>query len=183
MEKIHDFNESLKIEVEGFGRQDEFYKKYFGNLPHRVSFLDYEEIQKSDRDLFIENADGRILSVSEKNRTEDYDDVIFEIFSNYSTKRGWAVESKADILAYFLPSSVVLVDMSSVVGILSNPENRIMKQVKYYEEQCRFHDIWINGAFYNIPVIRARNKNYSTVSIALKDSQLKQLGVRFKRII
>lgn len=180
--KIHDFQESLKIEREGFKRQDEFYKKYFGNLPHRVSYVDYEEIQKSDRDLFIENAEGKILSVSEKNRTKDYDDVLFEIFSNYyQSIRGWGMDSKADILAYFLPSSLVLVDMPSVVEILSNPANKITKQVEYYEEQLRHHDIWINGQSFNVPVIRARNKKYSTVSIALKDSQMQQLGIRFKR--
>lgn len=188
MEKTHDFNQSMKVEQEGFERQDRFYLEHLGHLPHRVKYFDYMDIQKSDRDLYIENNAGKIRWISEKNRTEDYTDVLFEIYSDYfGEKLGWAMHSEADTLAYFLPSSLVLVDMEKMVKILSDPKNKMDKQVECYDEKFRHHDIWVNGVVYNLPVIRAKNKNkysnrvYYSVSIAFTDEQLKQLGVSFRR--
>lgn len=186
--KVHDFNDSLEIEREGFERQDKFYLEYFGHLPQRVRYFDHADIQKSDRDLYIENKAGELLWISEKNRTEDYTDVLFEIHSDYfGEKPGWGMNSEAKTLAYFLPSTIVLVDMEKMVKILSDPKNKMDKQVECYDEKFRHHDIWINGVVYNLPVIRAKNKNkysnnvYYSVSIAFTDKQLKQLGVSFSR--
>lgn len=180
--KIHNFKDSQKIEEEGFERQNDFYLKQFGHLPHRVSYVKYQDIQKSDRDLFIENKEGKILSISEKNRTKDFNDILFEIYSDYSrSKLGWGIDSEADILAYFLPSSIVILDMQKIVGILSDPENKMTKQVEDIGEGKKYRDIWINGVFYPVTIVKALNKGYFSLSITLKDEQLTNLGVRFKR--
>ena len=187
IEKIHNFEDSQKIEESGFGRQNKFYKQYFGNLPHRVSYVKYKEIQRSDRDLFIENTKGEVFSISEKNRTEDYDDILFEIYSiyyldgDYRNKTGWGMDSKADLLAYFLPSSVVLVDMKKMVSILSDPCNKITKQVEMIYRGTMDKDIWFYNKPYHSTIVRAYNKSgYWSLSITLKERILKELGVRHR---
>lgn len=178
--KVHDFRESQKIEEEGFERQDRFYIEHFGKLPTRIPWEEDMEFQRGDRDLKIEYF-GEEIIVSEKNRTEDYTDTAFEIWSVFPNKTGWSMHSYAKLLCYFLPSSVMIVNMEDMVKILT--ENKISRQVGWYYDNHRYLDIWINGVFYFVPVIRAQNKSYSSICIAFTDEQLKQLGVRFKRII
>lgn len=176
--QIHDFNDSLKIEQSGFERQDRFYMEYFENLPHRVTFKENPEFQKSDRDLEIYNKAGELKTVSEKNRTRQYNDVLFEIYSNYSTKIGWGLDSTADLLAYFLPECMFLVDMPSMVRILQR--NKLKEQVSYQEEYFKLGTIDIDGNEYKVPLIRANNKGYFSLSIAFTTEQLKRMGVRHK---
>lgn len=180
MAKVHNFKECLKIEREGYDRQDKFYLQHFHCIPfnERIPYEENRNYQCSDRDLdFIYN--GEVKSISEKNRTKDFPDTLFEIYSKYNfNKLGWGMESTATLLCYFLPSSVMVVNMQDAVGVLAN--NDIQKQVGWYEGYT-MNDFTINGNKYKLPIIRAQNDGYSTISIALTDSQMRELGIRFKR--
>lgn len=173
---VHDFNYSLKTEKSNFEKQDAFYLEHFGNKPQRIDFEKYPEIQKKDIDLYIKNKEGIIKSVSEKYRPAKHSDIAFEIFSKYSTDKGWSMDSEADLLAYFLPNNVVLLDMPSMVDILNR--NRMTKQIDDINEQLKYKDIWIDGETYFVPVIKALNKGYFSLSIAFNEKQLKRMGVR-----
>lgn len=173
---VHDFNNSLKTEQSNFSIQDNFYLKHFGHLPQRIDFEKYPEIQKKDIDLYITNKEGITKSVSEKYRPANHSDIAFEIFSKYSTDKGWSMDSEADLLAYFLPNNVVLLDMPSMVDILNR--NRMTKQIDYINEQLKYKDVWIDGETYFVPVIKALNKGYFSLSIAFNTTQLEKMGVR-----
>lgn len=182
MVKVHNFRDSQKVEEEGFERQDRFYLEQFGCLPTRIPWEEDMDFQRGDRDLKIEYC-GEEIIVSEKNRTRDFTDTAFEIWSKWPNDKGWGLHSFSKLLCYFLPSSVIIVNMEDMVKILADPKNKISRQVGRYEDTHRYLDIWINGVFYFVPVIRAQNESYSSICIAFTDEQLKQLGVRFKRII
>lgn len=182
MAKVHNFKECLEFERKGYERQDKFYMQHFHCIPfnERIPYEENRQYQKSDRDLdFIYN--GKVESISEKNRKKDRTDTLFEIWSAWPNDEGWAMHSNATLLCYFMPSSIIVVNMKDMLKILKDPANKISRQVKEYEEGCRSMDIWINGKFYYLPVIRAQNEGYSSISIAFTDEQLKQLGIRFKR--
>jgi hypothetical protein len=176
IEKIHNFEDSQKIEESNFSIQDNFYLKHFGHLPERVDFEKFPEIQKKDIDLYITNKSGERKSVSEKFRPENHSDICFEIYSIYSTKVGWACESEADLLCYFLPDTAVVLQMDKIVEILKR--NKITKQIDDINEQLKYKDIWIDGETYFVPVIKALNKGYFSLSIAFNEKQLKRMGVR-----
>lgn len=179
MEKVHNFKECLKFEQEGYDRQDKFYLQHFGCIPfnERIPYEENRRYQKSDRDLdFIYN--GEVKSISEKRRKDDFPDTLFEIYSVWPNEKGWAMHSYADLLCYFMPSSVMVVNMQDAVGVLVN--NDIPNQIVRYEGYT-MKDFTINGNKYKLPVIRAQNDGYSTISIALTDSQMRELGIRFKR--
>lgn len=182
MVKVHNFKECLKIEREGYERQDKFYMQHFGCIPfeERIPYEENRNYQCSDRDLnFIYK--GEVKSISEKRRIRDFTDTLFEIYSKYNfNDLGWGMESTADLLCYFMPSSVMVVNMKDAVGVLANPENEIATQVGWYEDYT-MKDFTINGNKYKLPIIRAQNEGYSTISIALTDSQMRELGIRFKR--
>lgn len=179
--KIHNFKDSQKFEAEGFEIQNDFYLKQFGHLPHRISWKEDSKYQSSDRDLYILNKNNEEIHISEKRRKEDFDDILFEIWSNYNEcKEGWALHSTADLLAYFLPSSTVLLEMQSLVKMLSDPINKIKKQVQLGTN--RNIDIWIYGETYPATLVKTYNETYTTLSITFSEKQLKRLGIRFKRI-
>lgn len=175
---VHDFNNSLKTEQSNFSIQDNFYLKHFGHLPHRVDFEKFPGIQRQDIDLHIENRERRVFSISEKFRPDSYGDILFEIYSVYSTEPGWSLTSKADLLAYFLPDTIVLLNMKQMTDILKR--NNLKDQICYQEESFRHKTIYIDDNEYFVPVIRANNKGYFSLSIALNTEQLKKIGVRHK---
>lgn len=180
--KINYFKESKKIEEDGYERQNDFYIKHFGHLPNRITWEEDSKFQSSDRDLEIMNMKGEKVIISEKNRTKDYADTLFEIYSSFNdSTKGWAMHSTAKVLAYFMPSSIILLDLPTMVKMLSDPYNKITSQVENIDSGTKEKDIWIYGKPYPARIIKSYNPEYFSLSIAFSDKQLKKLGVWFKR--
>ena len=110
----HNFDDSLKKESTSALGADVFYKRapfsvqnierYNNNSPEHLA------LQRQDIDLAIILGDGRTLSVSEKFRAHDYDDLLLEMYSKYPHTKGWIHKSAAERLAYFFPTRMFWID-------------------------------------------------------------------------
>lgn len=180
MEVIHDFNNSLKIEQSQYEKQDELYLKLFGNKPVRIDYKKYPEIQREDIDLIIKNRQGNPIKISEKYRQHDYGDILLEVFSVFPNKHGWSLDSKSDVLAYWFPTRVVLLDIKKIVEIFEN--NEITKQMHLIDSGKELCSFIINHKTYYFWVVRARNETYYSLSVALKFEHLDKLGINCRVI-
>lgn len=172
--------DSLKVEKSQFEKNDKIYRKLFLNNPHRVDYNKYPEIQRADIDLVIKNRQGNPVRISEKYRKVDYGDILFEVYSVFPNDRGWAMGSKADILAYWFPTRVVIIDMKKVVEVFE--KNEVTKKIHLIETSKALHSMILNGKTFYPYIIRADNKGYSTLSITLKFEDLDKLGIKYSVI-
>lgn len=172
--------DSLKVEQSQFDKQDELYRQWFNNNPHRIDYNKYPDIQRADIDLVIKNRVGRPLKISEKYRPYDYGDILFEIFSTYPNKHGWSLESKADILSYWFPTRVVIIDIQKVVETFER--NEMGKKVWLPDQMKELITMEIDGNIYHPYLIRAVNEGYSSISLAFKFEDLENLGIKFSVI-
>lgn len=177
---VHDFKDSLKVEQSQFERQDNFYRHLFGHEPNRLDYDKYPEAQREDIDLTITNKAGKVKTISEKYRPYDYNDILLEVFSVFPNKKGWAMDSHADILAYWFPSRLFLLDMVQIKTMFT--KNSISKKVHLIDGSAERVKIEINGSEYNPLLIRARNKTYSSLSLVLSFEDLYKLGINYSLI-
>ncbi len=172
--------DSLKVEQSQFEKQDELYRQWFNNNPHRIDYNKYPDIQRADIDLVIKNRQGNPVKISEKYRPYDYGDILFEVWSVFPNKHGWALESKADILAYWFPTRVVIIDILKTVEIFER--NEISKQMHLIEDSKELCSFILNNKTYYFWVVRAINQTYSSLSVALKYEHLDKLGIKYSVI-
>lgn len=180
MDKIHDFNNCLQVEQSQFERQDTVYRRLFGNEPHRIDYNMFPLAQREDIDLTITNKAGEVKTISEKYRPNDYNDILLEVFSVFPNDKGWAMESHADILAYWFPSRLVLLDMVQIKTLFT--KNSISKKVHLIDGSAECVKIEIDGSEYNPLLVRARNKTYSSLSLVLSFEDLYKLGINYSLI-
>ena len=180
MELIHDFNNSLKVEQSQFDKQDKLYFKLFGNKPYRIDYEKYPNVQREDIDLVIKNKEGNPIKISEKYRPIDYNDILLEVYSVFPNKIGWALESKADILTYWFPNRVIILDIPKIVDIFES--NEITKQMHIIDSGKELCSFIINHKTYYFWVVRARNDTYYSLSVVLKFEHLDKLGINYRVI-
>jgi len=186
MAKIHDINDSLEREVQGQPRNDRFYSEVLNAT--NINRIGYEspeerELQRQDIDL-IATIGGTEISISEKDRDVDYNDLLIEFYSVYPTTRGWMDNSEAQMMAYFLPTRVIWINKLQLIDFYNN-ELRNLPVDGYFNELRRTHrtrssaSIEILGRNEHIDFIAAYNPDYITMSIAVSFDLLRRAGVDF----
>jgi hypothetical protein len=106
----HHFYESRKVETAHFETADKFYRTRLHAVI--IKRFDYntgsgKQKQLADIDVAVTLENGSTITVSEKKRTRDFDDLYLEVFSKFPEVLGWTEGSQADFLAYFFPTRVL----------------------------------------------------------------------------
>ena len=189
----HDFSTSLDYEHSNFPVQDMFYTDQLGAKV--ISRADYEdeigrELQRKDVDVqFVYN--GRLINVSEKNRTSDYNDLLLEFYSMFPHKRGWMDNSEADYLAYFVPHKVYWIDKRQLEVFYHEILKRLISDKIFQYAMTNFprksilipNTIVINGQSVNAPVSQAYNHpkdsqtEWYTESVCIPFDCIRRAGV------
>lgn len=189
----HDFSKSLNYEQSKFPVQDKFYTERLGaTVISRADFDDDEgrALQRMDVDVqFIYK--GERINVSEKNRKQDYGDLLLEFYSMFPDTPGWMNNSNADYLAYFVPGKVYWINKRELEEFYHNvlepviPDNYFAQLVKDYpQKSARFNrTILVNGRAERVTVVQAYNHPYNsskewyTENICVSFACLKRAGV------
>ena len=186
MAKIHDINESLERELQGQPRSERFYLEVLNATSiRRIGYKTPKEIelQKQDIDLFA-TIDGEEISISEKDRDRDFDDLLIEFYSVYPDTRGWMDNSEAQMMAYYTPTKVIWVNKHQLVEFYNNHLKGLPFE-KHFNELIKTHSTRSNGTFNilgqieNVNFIAAYNRTYVTMSIAVSFDLLRRAGVDF----
>lgn len=187
MNKIHLFDESLAHEHDCFARNDWFYRnKLNASEIERIGYITPQDkrLQQDDIDLIL-TIGGRKMSVSEKDREKDYDDILIEFYSMYPVAKGWMDHSQAQCLAYFFPTRVFLINKMQLVEFYKCELQKIQAE-KYFDKLIKTHKdritdkVSILGKPEKITFIAAHNRHYTTMSIAISLALLQRARVRFR---
>lgn len=149
---VHDFKEQL-IYSEISGDEpfwDAIYRKAFPNMVNHMTCNGDTHSQRMGIDRLIMLASGRVLTIDEKKRKEEYPDILLEYISVDTTNApGWIEKDLSiDYLAYaFMKSKrVYLFDWLALRRSWGNFKNK-----------------WL-GSY---PHISAQNNGYKTLSVAV----------------
>jgi hypothetical protein len=156
---IHNFKDSLAMSHrhadETWWKQ--VYERAFPTLRSAVDIRDDGWAQRGGIDRVLTLDCGRVYRVDEKVRKEDWPDVLIEYWSNHGKKiPGWAFKPLAcDFIAYaFVPSRTCYLFPTSTLQRAA----RLNKQ-KWWDSYQH---------------VRADNGSYTTVSVAVPKSVLRQ---------
>lgn len=194
----HDFDSDLRFEQSKFAVQNSFYQRLYGS-DIRIERADYDTIsgrnlQRKDIDLIIHLPNGSTISVSEKHRKAFYGDILVEFYSKFPNTLGWMDNSEADIMTYFIPGKVVVIDKKELVNfykrtlkqlpfdntfkqLIANNPRRSAKETLY---------IIINGSREKVTIIQAYNHphgsydSWYTESVAISLNVLRKNDVTCK---
>ena len=187
MTKIYHIEESLEREHQGFERNNRFYTDTLhASELKRIGFetTEEKELQRSDIDL-VAIINGTQVSISEKDRDVDYNDILIEFYSIYPTVRGWMDNSRAQYLAYFMPKRVFWINKLQLVDFY-NRELRKLPVESYFNDLIKTNrirssaTIEILGKNEYLNFIAAPNSDYVTMSISISLNLLKRAGVEFR---
>ncbi len=101
-----------------FNRADMFYKNLL--KAHTIKrYFPFNEGDKEfiakDQNLAIEVTDREtMMTISEKSRDQDWNDIHVEIFKKYPQEEGWIKYTEAEFLAYFFPGRVFWAKMEPI---------------------------------------------------------------------
>lgn len=118
----HDFSTSLNYEQSKFPKADKFYtEKFKATLITRIGFEDEasKALQRMDIDVAI-TINGKKINVSEKDRKDDWGDLLVEFYSKYPTTKGWMDNTNADFMAYFVPNYVYWINKKELTNFYNN---------------------------------------------------------------
>ncbi|MHB9143111.1 MAG: hypothetical protein ACYC25_14670 [Paludibacter sp.] len=186
MAKIHNIKQSLEREVQGQPRSERFYSEVLNATSiRRIGYETPEEIelQRQDIDLFA-TIDGEEISISEKDRDRDFDDLLIEFYSVYPDSRGWMDNSEAQMMAYYTPTKVIWVNKHQLVEFYNNHLRDLPVEShfdKLYKTGGTFSQGYLKilGKDEKISFIAAPNPGYVTMSIAVSFDLLRRAGVDF----
>lgn len=188
-EIVHDIYNDLAYEKGTRNPMDRFYREVWGVTDIQVEDYDTESgkiNQRKDRDVLLTTKNGRKVYVSEKNRRGKWNDILIEIYSLYPKKLGWSVHSEADIIAYVRGGQNIVTEIS--VKTLLPVANQILRTldtglierlIKSGKNSCGIK-LFLFGKDIPCRLICARNMGYETISVAISDSDLKQMGVNMR---
>ena len=188
MKTIHHIENSLKKEQAGQARSNRFYKEKLNATEIiRVNYDTPEgkKLQQKDIDLFA-IIDGKEISISEKDRNVDYNDILIEFYSLYPEKRGWMDYSEAQILAYFTPTKIFWIDKLQLVNFYREHLQNLSVE-EYFDKLYKTKSTRIAATFNilgkseKVNFIAAYNRDYVTMSISVSFDLLKRAGVQFTK--
>ena len=116
--KIIQNSNALKFES-NYNRADMFYKNVLkAEILNRYSALKDENKDhiSKDKNLTIKLNDIDV-SISEKSRDQDWNDIFVEVFKKYPNEMGWIKYTEADYLAYFFPGRVFWAKMEPIKNL------------------------------------------------------------------
>jgi len=189
----HDFSTSLNYEQSKFPKADKFYtEKLKATLISRIGFEDEDSkaLQRMDIDVAL-TINGNKILVSEKDRQDDWGDLLLEFYSKYPNTKGWMDNSKADFMAYFVPNYVYWINKKELTDFYKNilspavPNNFFSEIIEQYPRQSKrvSKEILISGVKQKIFVVSAynfpRNSNveWYTLNICITYNLLSKNGV------
>ncbi len=190
----HHFYESRKKETDNFHRADTFYTTRLHAL--KIERCDYhtskgKAFQQKDIDLWLTLENGRV-SVSEKKRTRDFDDLYLELYSKYPETPGWAIHSQAAFLAYFFPERVFWAGFPQIKRFLKesllpriNPDEWKKLQETHPETSTRKRiKQKVSGITYPVTLIQAynetQNATWYTMGISIPFNMLHDNHIRYR---
>jgi hypothetical protein len=179
-----------------FNRADMFYK----NMLKAESIKRFSEHREEDKEfiakdhnLHIKIADKETpLSISEKSRDQDWNDIHVEIFKKYPLEDGWIKLTEAEYLAYFFPGRVFWAKMEPIKilcqDILSKAvESGIYKELYYMfpKNSGRLSKTFkINQKTYSFNFIQTYHENgensYYSIGISLPFVLLMDFRIDYK---
>jgi hypothetical protein len=154
---VHDFHERLAYSEAGSHEPfwDAVYRKAFPNLVSHTPCPGDFASQRMGIDRVIVLSSGDILKIDEKKRERQYEDVLLEYLANdMSGAPGWIEKDLAiDYLAYaFMPTRKCL----------------LLPWLTLRRVWAGYGKRWLNTH----PIIKAQNKNYKTLSVAVPIAEL-----------
>ncbi len=191
---IHHFFESQKVEIRHFKVADKFYRQQFGAT--KTARCDYRTekgraFQQEDIDLWL-TLKNKKVSVSEKKRTRDFNDLYLEIYSKFPVTSGWALHSKADFLAYFFPKRVFWAGFPQIIRFcreslspqIASSWFEELKTSHLRKNMQEKHTVRIAGKPYDIFLIQAYNESngnsWYTMGVSIPFDMLKDNHIRFR---
>lgn len=157
MSAVHDFNERLSwshAQEDATWWQD-VYRKAFAGVEAIVSVRQDGWAQRAGIDRIIVLKSGKIIKVDEKVRSKSYDDILLERWSNEARKQpGWIQKPlDCDFIAYAFVETGVCYLLPT-----------LLLQRAWRE----FGRCWADS----FPEVRAQNRDYVTVSVAVPTAVL-----------
>jgi len=148
MDKVNDFKTDLEHshDEETNKAFDAFYMSYFP-MAESVEFITDLEMQKMGIDKIIRLSNRGRITIDEKVRRTDYDDILIEYWSNFEEKKlGWIYYSRCDFIMY------------------ANNKNFYMLPFRLMQLAWKRHSTeWRKK--YNLPP--AKNNGYETHNVAV----------------
>ena len=191
----YDFLKPLTYEKEQFPRADEFYRRVLNSSMNKIKITrwDYQlnaehrKMQDDGIDVTIENElatneyDRRVISISEKFRTSDFGDMFIELYSKFPNVTGWGLKEKADLVAYFTPWNVYIIDndqLKKVVQAIYDELDAETLAEDLKEAKC-FQYIYKDKIMEvrKVPTCLNGKVAWEGVGVCIKWEDLKDLGV------
>lgn len=153
-----------------------------------LPYFDAERVQRELQDInleMVERESDHRVPVSEKFRTSNYDDMLLEFYdSRKIDRKGWALYSQAEVIAYFVPSNerwgldceVYMVDNKYIKTICESLMNTYAHEIAEAKKHDRYSKLIAPG----IRLVTATLDGMKTCSFAIGWYQLKCRGVDFK---
>lgn len=193
----HHFENSLEFEQRQQSAADSFYTKYFGasNIErYNTNTNEDLKIQRKDIDVsFV--VKGKRISVSEKFRKKDYNDLYIELYSKYPKTLGWMSSSDAEYLTYFFPKRMFLIDKKSLIEFYETKLQQSISQNiidEFHKNNFRKNSttkffVTINNTKQTIKLIQAYNKindsEWHTIGIAVAFDMLAKNEIYCKEFL
>lgn len=192
--RAHNFYESRKTELKHFTDADIFYTEQLGAT--KIVRCDYStkegrNFQKADIDLWL-NLKAERVSVSEKKRTRDYNDLYLEVYSKFPDMPGWTTHSKADFLAYFFPERVFWAGFPQIIRFYNEQfapqfSQELFKKFRYHNRgKNAIEKITVNvaGLSYPVSLIQAYNEcdgnSWYTLGICIPFEMLTNNHIKYR---
>lgn len=191
----HDFDSDLRFEQSKFAVQNSFYKRLYGN-DIRIERADYDTeagrmLQRKDIDLILHLPDGKSISISEKHRKSFYGDILVEFYSKFPHTLGWMDNSEADVMTYFVPGKVVVINKKELVNFYKTTLKNLnfeqlfsqLVSAKPRRSASESQFVTINGRREKVTIIQAYNHpdgsfdSWYTESVAISLNILRWNGV------
>ena len=189
---VHNFDKSLRRESVVAKKADTFYER----KPFAVQAIkryntgsEYDmKFQRQDIDLNLSMSDGRTLTVSEKFRDNDYDDLLLEIYSKYPSTKGWMHKSEAERLAYFFPKRMFWIEKKELRRFCLNKlfplvEQEAIQRLLSQEVNSLKVGLRINDKRYLCVLTQAANNTdghrWNTISISVPFEMLQDFSIRY----
>ncbi len=190
----HHFYESLKVETTHFETADAFYRFQLHAIKikrHNYNTSSGKQKQRADIDVSLTLENGETLTVSEKKRTRDFDDLYLEVYSKFPRVPGWTIGSQAAYLAYFFPKRVFWAGFPQIRRFYReslSPKlpgelfSSLLNEQKK-KNACKEYLLKIAGVSYHVMLIQAFNESdgnqWYTMGISVPFQMLKDNHIRF----